>query len=170
MRRSLPQPAPAQARESLNAHVVARGAELRQKYGPQIGIAELHRILADRDFVRYPCELAFDAAPLEPGELAYPNPKGERPEDGFVLCLHPDLAAHPFGVPLISLYQLVAVNYGAFAAPDDAEAFGAAALGLDKEDYYQAICELADAIGDGGSSDEDCGSGCGGGCSCGSHS
>ena len=32
-------------------------------------------------------------------------------------------------MPLLALYQLVLVNYGTFAGPDDAEAFDAAALG-----------------------------------------
>ena len=32
-------------------------------------------------------------------------------------------------VPLLVLYQLVMVNYGAFASPDDAEAFGAGGFG-----------------------------------------
>jgi len=44
------------------------------------------------------------------------------------------------------LYQLVVVNYGEFASADDAEIFGAAVLGLSKEDYYQGVCELADQI------------------------
>jgi hypothetical protein len=38
------------------------------------------------------------------------------------------------------------VNYGPFASPDDAETFGAAALGLDKDEYYARLCELADQI------------------------
>lgn len=142
-------PAPGDARQSLNAHVAAKGAEIRAKYGPCIGWAELQRILADRDFVRYPCQLAFDAGPLQPGELAYPRPKGRLPEDGFTLCVHPHFALDPSRVPLLALYQLVAVNYGAFASPDDAESFGAAALGLGREEYYRKLCALADEIADG---------------------
>jgi hypothetical protein len=49
-------------------------------------------------------------------------------------------------VPLLVLYQLVLVNYGEFASPDDAETFGAAALGLAKDDYYHALCALADEL------------------------
>jgi hypothetical protein len=138
------------ARESLTAHVAARGLAIREKYGPAIGWAELQRILADRECVRYPCELAFDATPLQPGELAFPLPLGDRPEDGFQLCIHPYFAADPARVPGLALYQLVAINYGAFASPDDAESFGAAVLGLAREEYYSALCALADeiAVGD----------------------
>jgi hypothetical protein len=49
-------------------------------------------------------------------------------------------------VPLLVLYQLVLVNYGAFASSDDAETFGAAALGLARDEYYGTLCRLADEL------------------------
>jgi len=49
-------------------------------------------------------------------------------------------------VPAVVLHQLVLVNYGEFASPDDAEAFGAAALGMRKDEYDAQLCELADQI------------------------
>ena len=134
------------ARESLNAHVAARGAGIYDKYGPQIGWKELARILADRSCVRYPCEIVFDASPLEPGEFAHPIPKGSRPEDGFVMHVHPFFMTQLDEVPLLVLYQLVLVNYGEFVTPDDAEAFGACAMGLPQEDYYARLCALADQV------------------------
>ena len=135
------------ARESLTVHVAAKGRELRERYGPTIGWNELVRILADRTFVRYPCEIVFDAVPLRPGEFAHPVPNGERPEDGFRMCVHPFFALQPQRVPYLVLYQLVLVNYGEFVSPADAEAFGAAALGLSADEYYRALCALADEIG-----------------------
>ena len=45
------------------------------------------------------------------------------------------------------LYQLVLVNYGEFASAADAETFGATALGISKDEYYEALCEMADEIG-----------------------
>jgi hypothetical protein len=109
----------------------------------------LKRILADRECVRYPCEIAFDAGPLQPGECAYPMPLGERPEDGFRICVHPYFLADPDRVPLLALYQIVPVNYGSFASPDDAEAFGAAVLGITRDGYYAALCAMADEISEG---------------------
>ena len=132
------------ARQSLTEHVAAKGAEIREKYGPVIGWDELQRILADRACVRFPCEIVFDAAPLEPGEAAHPVPKGGRPEDGFALHVHPFFQARLPQVPLLALYQLVLVNYGEFASADDAETFGSSVLGLSKDDYYRALCELTD--------------------------
>jgi hypothetical protein len=135
------------AKQSLNSHVAAKGAEIFEKYGPAIGWKELLRILEDRACVRYPCEVVFDAAPLDPGEFAHPVAKGEHPEEGFTLFVHPCFMTQLDQVPLLVFYQLVLVNYGEFASPDDAETFGANALGLSKDQYYQAVCELADQLG-----------------------
>lgn len=135
------------ARQSLNAHVIAKGAEIREKYGPVIGWDELQRLLQDRACVRYPCDLVFDATPLEPGECAHPVAKGDQPEDGFAMYVHPFFLAELPQVPALVLYQLVTVNYGVFASADDAEAFGASVLGLTKDEYYRRLCELADRLG-----------------------
>ncbi|HEY0946367.1 MAG TPA: hypothetical protein VGD81_13910 [Opitutaceae bacterium] len=137
------------ARQSLNAHVALKGAELHAKYGPVIGFAELMRILEDRAFVRYPCELVFSAEALQPGEFAHPLPRNpQSPEDGFTIQVHPRYLTQLANVPHLVLYQLVLVNYGEFASPDDAETFGAHALGLSKDDYYATLCELADQVSD----------------------
>jgi hypothetical protein len=132
------------ARQSLTAHVAVKGAEIHEKYGPRIGWDELLRILEDRACVRYPCEIQFDASPLLDGEFAHAIAKGGQPEEGFTIFVHPLLSANPAQVPYLVLYQLVLVNYGEFASADDAETFGANALGLPKDDYYQALCAMAD--------------------------
>jgi hypothetical protein len=134
------------ARQSLTAHAAAGGGGIFEKYGPRIGWKQLLLILQDRTCVRYPCEIAFDAAPLQPGECAYPKPNGGRPEDGFVLHIHPIFMTQLDRAAALALYQLVVVNYGEFASSEDAEVFGAAALGISREEYYQDLCEMADAL------------------------
>jgi len=134
------------ARQSLNAHVAAKGAEIRAKYGPDVGWEKLLQILGDRSYVRYPCEIIFSAAPLQPEEFAHPVPKGAHPEDGFTLFVHPLFEAEREQLAVLIFYQLVAVNYGEFASPDDAVTFGAAALGLAEADYYRTVCEMADRL------------------------
>jgi len=136
----------ADARSSLNVHAAEKGDEIYQKYGPHIGWPELQRILADRACVRYPCEIVFDSRQLQLGEFAHPVPKGSRPEDGFAIQVHPFFMSQLDQVPLLVLYHLVQVNYGGFAGPDDAEQFGAHALGLLPNDYYTRLCLLADQI------------------------
>ncbi|MGD0536398.1 MAG: hypothetical protein ABSC03_02005 [Verrucomicrobiota bacterium] len=142
-----PPPTQADARQSLNAHVAAKGGEIHGKYGPHLGWSELLRLLEDPACVRYPCDIVFGDGPLQTGEMAFPEPKGARPEDGFTIYVHPCFATQRERVPALVLYQLVVVNYGAFASADDAETFGAAALGLSLDDYYRALCDLADVMG-----------------------
>ena len=165
------------ARQSLTAHVESKGIEVFMKFGPIIGWTELQRLLADRIYVRYPCEIVFDATSLLPGEFGHPVQNGERPEDGFTMAIHPLFESQLDAVPALVLYQLVAVNYGDFAGSDEAETFGAAALGLTRDEYYDLLCEAADQVGAPGPTDilgiplvhEHVGGGCGGGggCSCG---
>ena len=135
------------AKQSLSAHVAAKGVEIYTKYGPHIGWKELQQIVQDRACVRYPCEIVFDASGLLEGELAHPMPNSDDPEDGFKLHVHPIFMPHLDKALMLVLYQLVLVNYGEFACSDDAEAFGSAALGMEKEEYYHALCGLADQVG-----------------------
>lgn len=139
-------PSAQDARQSLNASAAAIGAEIYAKYGPRIGWTQLMQILGDRSCTRYPCEIVFDAAPLQAEEFAHPVAKGDQPRDGFTMYVHPLFMMQLEQVPLLVLYQLVLVNYGAFASPDDAETFGAAALGLSKDEYYHTLCGLADEL------------------------
>jgi hypothetical protein len=133
-------------KQSLNTHVAAKGEEIREKYGPEIGWKELLQVLADRSLVRYPCEIIFDASSLLEGEFAHAMPNTENPQDGFKIYLHPFFSLQLERVPHMVFYQLVRVNYGEFASADDAEVFGASALGLSKDEYYGILCELADEI------------------------
>jgi hypothetical protein len=134
-------------KQSLNTHVAGKGVEIREKYGPEIGWSELQQIINDRSVVRYPCEIVFSAAPLLEGEFAHAEPVGEHPSAGYKIYVHPYFNLQPARVPAMVLYQLVRVNYGEFASPDDAETFGASALGLEKDEYYRLLCEVADEIG-----------------------
>ena len=158
------------ARQSLTAHVETKGVEIFAAYGPKLDWDGLQRLLADRTQVRYPCEIVFDEALLLPGEFAHPMPKGTTPEDGFTMAVHPLFITQPDRVPALVLYQLVAVNYGTFASSDEAETFGAAALGITRDEYYALLCDCADQLGNGPDA-EPVGaqpSGCGGGtCNCG---
>jgi len=136
------------ARQSMQAHVAFKGAEIHEKYGPHLGWNQLLQLLQDRTFVRYPCEIVFDSAPLRDDEVAYAAQKGERPEEGFTIFVHPYFATQLGRVPYLVLYQLVLVNYGEFASADDAEIFGSHALGISTDEYYETLCAMADEIGD----------------------
>src|SRR3954469_10778330 len=107
------------ARQSLTAHVAAKGVEVFVKYGPPIGWGELQRLLADRVFVRYPVEIVFDAAELQLGEFAHPGQKSEGPEAGSTMYVHPIFSLELERAVAGVLYQLGAVNYGEFESSDE---------------------------------------------------
>ena len=133
-------------RQSLRQHAAAAGAEIHARYGPQIGWPQLLRMLEDRTCVRYPCRVAFDREALQAGECAHPVALGPKPEEGFTMWVHPFFTTRLEDLPALVLYQLVRVNYGAFASSEDAEVFGAAALGISTDDYYQRLCQLHDLV------------------------
>jgi len=162
----------ADARQSLTAHVESKGVEIYLKYGPQIGWAALLRLLEDRVYVRYPCEIVFDATSLLPGEFVQPVQKARQPEEGFTIFVHPVFEAQPDQVPGLVLYHLVTINYGEFASAEDAETFGAAALGITRDEYYERLCGVSDQLGADAPDLEpthehpEGGCSCGGGCGC----
>jgi hypothetical protein len=133
-------------KQSLTAHAANKGREIFAKYGPRIGWSELLRILEDRACVRYPCRVLFEFGELQSGEFAHPVPIGDLPEEGYLIHVHPCFMSRLEQVPFLVLYQLVLVNYGPFASAADAEAFGAAALGIAIDDYYQLLCQMADEV------------------------
>jgi hypothetical protein len=131
----------------LTADLPAKAANIRQRYGPEIGWDQLQELLRDPEVTPFPCEVRFDATPLLPGEFGHPVAKGELKEHGFIIYLHPQFATQLSQVPYLVLHQLVLINYGEVATPEDAETFGAIALGLSKDAYYRVLCELSSQIG-----------------------
>src|SRR5690349_13295062 len=126
-------------RQALSAQVAAEGSRVHARYGPSIGWQQLLALLQDRDCVRFPCDLLFDAAPLLPGEFAHAVAKGLKPEEGHVIYVHPLFEHQLEQVPYLVLHQVVLVNYGDRVSADDAETFGALALGLSRDEYFNVL-------------------------------
>lgn len=132
-------------RSALRDHAIERAKLARAKHGP-MSPSTIMRLLDDRDVVRYPTGVRFDASGLEAGEFAFAQPLGEHPREGFCLWVHPALQQRPEDLPLAIAYHIPAINYGDVAQPDDCEAFGAALLGLEIEAYYRRLCSIADSL------------------------
>ena len=132
---------------NVRALVADQGRTVCQKYGPRIGWRELLSLLEDRACVHFPCEVKFDAGSLLPGEFAHSVAKGPRPEDGYTICLHPLFTSQLSSAVYLVLHQLVLVNHGRHATPEDAEVFGSLALGLSRDEYFSALCELSGQLG-----------------------
>jgi hypothetical protein len=134
-------------RQALHDHVVAKALYARDKYGAPIDYAAVCAMLDDREIVRFPTGLRFDADGLEPGEFAHAQPLGEHPAGGYCLFVHPYFEQRLDALPLLIAYHIVTVNYGDIATAGEAELFGATLLGMDVEAYYEAVCRLADELG-----------------------
>ncbi len=132
-------------RIALREHVAEKAMEARVKHGLCVDTEEILKLLNDRTIVRYPVGIRFDEEPLEPGEFAWPMPLGDSPSNGFCLFVHPCFEDRPHAWPLIIAYHIPSINYGEIVSHDEAELYGATLLGLESEDYYQSLCELADA-------------------------
>ena len=141
-----PKPTLDDGRQALADHVLARGMALREAYGPAIDYPTLLRSLEDRDHVRFPTRVVFDTGGVDLGLFAVVDLEGDRPEDGYIVSVHGHFESRLEQVPPLVLYHLVTVNYGDFATAADAEIFGSAALGMDRDAYYDRLCRLADEI------------------------
>ncbi len=140
-------------RIALREHVVEKAMDARLRHGLYIDADEMVRVLDDRAVVRYPVGIRFDAEALEPGEFAWPMPLGDSPSKGFCLFIHPCFEDQPDAWPLLIAYHIPSINYGEIATHEEAELFGATLLGLEKDEYYNALCELTDSIPGGEGSD-----------------
>lgn len=135
-------------RLALREHVAGTARRARDLYGPAIDAETMLRLLEDRSIVRFPVALRFGAEGLRAGEPALPEQVGQRPSEGYSLCLHPALEARPELWPVVIAYYIPSINYGQMATREEAELFGATLLGRDMETYYQAMCEIADSLPD----------------------
>ncbi|VAX36278.1 hypothetical protein MNBD_UNCLBAC01-864 [hydrothermal vent metagenome] len=134
------------AQNALSGHLIEKAEMIRDKYGFDIDYNTLLDILSDEEVVRYPVRLEFNSEVLEQGMFAKAQPVSENPSDGYVIFVHEYFQNQLEVVPALVLYHLVSVNYGDFSTCKDAELFGASVLGMEQEDYYQLICQLADEI------------------------
>lgn len=136
----------ADGRKALRDHATEKAEFARRKYGGNVDYAAVLSMLDDREIVRYPTRLCFDAGPLEPGEFAYAQPVGSHPRDGFRLCMHPAFEGREELLPLLVAYHVVRINYGEIATHEEAECFGATLMGMAVDDYYAALCAAGDEV------------------------
>ncbi|PIE23549.1 MAG: hypothetical protein CSA62_06840 [Planctomycetota bacterium] len=134
------------ARMALSDHAIKKAAQLRDRCGGEMTWPKFLALLGDAEAIRYPCRVTFGAEALEPGEFAWPQPLGEKPQDGFCLWLHPKFEGRDADCLLLAAYQLVVVNYGEVANHEAAELFGATLCGMEREAYYERVCALADEV------------------------
>jgi len=134
-------------KKALLHHVVEKALAIRDKYGNFMDYPILLRILDDRDCVRYPVRLEFNSEAIDPGFFAVAKAvSADNPAEGYVIFLHEHFQKRLDDIPALVFYHLVVINYGDIVTHDEAEVFGATALGIKQEEYYQFLCRLTDAI------------------------
>lgn len=131
-------------RRALGVHVLQKGSDLRKKYGGFIDYETLLKILRDEEFVRFPTRIIFDSSKIEKGMFALVEKQADEPTKNYIIYVHEHFKKKLGDLPAVVLYHLVTVNYGDFATHNEAEEFGSAALGMEKDYYYQYVCRLAD--------------------------
>lgn len=137
---------PDEGAAALLDHVREKAALARAKYSQTIDAVTMLHLLEDREVVRYPVAIRFEAWHLEPHEFAYLEQLGEHPSEGFLLFMHPVLEAQRELWPAVIAYYLPSINYGEIVSHQEAELYGATLLGLDVETYYAALCQLSDSL------------------------
>ncbi len=140
-----PDPSAQEGSDALRSHVLLAAGRARAALGP-VSDDRLGEVLQDIRLTRYPVQLVSDADTLRVGELAFVEPVGDDPADGWILRVHPGLQRWPGATTEAAVYQLVVVIYGELAEADHAEAFGATLLGLERDDYYRRLCSYADEL------------------------
>ncbi len=137
---------PEAAREAFLEHVRRKAMDAHEAYGPQLTGPDMLRLLEDEQVVRYPTSVHFDDSALQQHEFAFAKALGFHTSDGFALCIHPVFKDTPDAWPFLMSYHIPVINYGDLVDAEVSEVFGATLLGIDQEEYYQAVCRLADSI------------------------
>ena len=127
---------------SLREHLVHTAQLAHCKYAP-ISEERLRDLLEDRNLVRRPVRIEFAIGPMAAHQFGQPEPDG----DAVVLYLHPGLQGQFSKVLAAVAYFLPVVNYGSLINDDHCLLYGATLTGQTVGQYYQELCEMADAIG-----------------------
>ena len=130
---------------ALNHHAAEAAQRARAALGGKLDAANLDAFLSDRTFLRVPTELRFDGLGLAPHQFATPAFISENGERQCILHIRPHYENLPDTHAYIVAYMAAAINYGAAASAELCETYGATLLGVGVEDFYAAVCRIADA-------------------------
>ncbi len=165
--------------DSLTSRLRDQAGEALERHG-KFGPGNLETFLSDSDSVRYPTRLVLEfSAELGMHQFAQPEQDIQNP-GGIMLCLRPVLGKRPDLLAFAVSYMIPVINYGKIIGDEHCLEYGSALMGLDKETYYQRICEVAEFVGaealsvddpnahvvEDESSETQTGGSCGSGCGC----
>lgn len=132
---------------SLRDHIVAQAVVAHHKHGP-LTFAGLDALLTDPECLRHPTRLVFEFGEMASHQFAeLAADQRDREQDGRVLYLRPLLRGYPDLVVLAVAYMIPVINYGEVVTDEHCLRYGAALLGMMEQDFYEAICRMADLVG-----------------------
>jgi hypothetical protein len=133
--------------DSLRDHIVAQAIVAHHKHGP-LTFAGLDALLTDLECLRHPTRLVFEFGEMASHQFAEPAvDQRDREQDGRVLYLRPLLRGHPDLVVLAVAYMIPVINYGDVVTDEHCLRYGATVLGMMEEEFYEAICQMAELVG-----------------------
>jgi hypothetical protein len=133
--------------DSLREHIAAQAVVAHRKHGP-ITFAGLDALLTDPECLRHPARLVFEFGEMAGHQFAEPDvDERNREQDGRVLYLRPLLRDRPDLALLAVAYMIPVINYGDIITDEHCLRYGATLLGMMEEEFYAAICRMADFAG-----------------------
>jgi hypothetical protein len=133
--------------DSLRDHLVAQAVVAHHKHG-SITVETLDALLNDPECLRHPTRLVFEFGEMAMHQFAQPDVDWRNRElDGRILYLRPLLRNRPDLVVLAVAYMIPLINYGDIITDDHCVKFGATLLGMMEDEFYSAICHVADFVG-----------------------
>ena len=133
--------------QSLREHLLAQAVVAHQKHGP-LTADKLDALLHDPDCLRHPVRLVFEFGEMAMHQFAQPDIDWRNTEqDGRVLYVRPLLRDRADLLPLAVAFMIPLINYGNIVTDEHCVTYGATVLGMMEDEYYGALCRLADFVG-----------------------
>ena len=131
---------------SLLRHAREAAARAIAKLGGPLSMENLDVFMTDTDCMKHRVQIAYDTTELESHQFAQPVFEGAAANRFCSLHIHPHFANRPECVPLIVAYMAGAINYGGAVTLDLCEVYGAALLQMPRDEFYAAVCNVADML------------------------
>jgi hypothetical protein len=133
--------------DSLRDHIAAQAVVAHHKHAP-LTFAGLDALLTDPECLRHPTRLVFEFGEMARHQFAQPDlDLRNREQNGRVLYLRPLLRDRADLAVLAVAYMIPVINYGDIITDEHCLRYGATLLGMMEEDFFQAICQMADVVG-----------------------
>ncbi|MFT7486981.1 MAG: hypothetical protein ACI9F9_002839 [Candidatus Paceibacteria bacterium] len=131
---------------ALRGHIQDKAQLARERHGSDLARGDLSGLLEDRDIVRHPTALVWDSSQLRSGEFGIAKKVEVDGARSYVLILHEHFTGRGEELAMVAAYHIPTINYVDLVTHEEAELFGATLFGLEVDEYYARVCQLADEL------------------------